>query len=260
MEKQPHLSIPLWPGAAPGSESWDQTEYEAAAPFDPRVSAVFNVTQPCLVVYPAEKPSGTAVIVAPGGGFRLLAIQHEGRQVAEWLSAHGITAFLLKYRIARWDTEPAQADRRAMQEVSAMALADAQQAFRLVRLRAAEWDIAAQRVGVMGFSAGGVVASLAALHYTPDVRPDFAAVIYGALFTEFVTPADAPPLFLLAAQDDELASPHSLRMYTAWKEANRPVELHLYGSGGHGFGMHKLGLPSDTWIERFTDWLQGLGM
>jgi dienelactone hydrolase len=264
-----HTVIPLWPKGAPGSESWDQVEEEAVMP-GWNMPYVRNITQPSLTVYPAEKPNGAAVIVAPGGAFHYLAIEHEGRQVAECLCSYGITAFILKYRVLRTgddiqkEVQEFIASRGAraaeMDALMPMTQADAQQAMRIVRQRAAEWGVNPQKIGFMGFSAGGMVTSQIALNFTPETRPDFAAPIYGAIFDEVVASPDAPPLFLLCAQDDEMASHGSLLMYSAWKAANRPVEMHIYASGGHGFGMRKLGLPCDTWIERFTDWLKGLGM
>jgi acetyl esterase/lipase len=129
-----------------------------------------------------------------------------------------------------------------------------------VRQRAAEWGVDPKRIGLMGFSAGGAVTVQVALNFTPDCRPDFAAPIYAAVFDEVQAPPDAPPLFLLCAANDEMASRASLILYSAWKLVKRPVEMHIYASGDHGFGMNKQGLPSDTWIERFEDWLKGLGI
>ncbi len=269
MNTTQHMVIPLWPEGAPGSESWTQVEEEALMP-GWNMPYVRNITQPSLIFYPAEKPNGAAVIVAPGGAYHFLAIEHEGRQVAEYLSSYGTTAFILKYRVLRTGDNiqkemddfmtrrnPREAD---MATLMAMTLADAQQAMRIVRQRADEWGVDTRKIGFMGFSAGGMVTSQIALNFTPETRPDFAAPIYGAIFEEVVAPPDAPPLFLLCAQDDEMASHGSLLMYSAWKTAKRPVEMHIYASGGHGFGMRKLGQPSDTWIERFVDWMKGLGM
>jgi acetyl esterase/lipase len=268
METTQHLVIPLWPGGAPGSEGWDQIEDEIT-PF-PGMQAVRNVTQPSLTVYPADKPNGAAVIVAPGGAWHFLAIEHEGRQVAEWLAAHGITAFILKYRLIRtgsdmqkqmetFFSDPA-ARAAGVAALAPLTLADAQQAVRVVRQRGAEWGVSPDRIGFMGFSAGGAVTTQVALDYTSDCRPDFVAPIYAAVFEEVQAPSDAPPLFLLCAADDEMAVHANMILYPAWRAVQRPVEMHIYATGGHGFGMNKLGLPSDTWIERFTDWMKGIGM
>jgi len=268
MDTNLHTVIPLWPNGAAGSESWDQVEEETTMPNG--LPIVRNVTQPSLVVYPAQKPSGAAVIVAPGGAWHFLAIEHEGRQVAEWLSERGITAFILKYRLLRTGANMQKqmeaffadpgAKKAETNELEGFTLADAQQAVRLVRQRAAEWGVDASKIGMMGFSAGGAVITQIALNFTPDCRPDFAAPIYAAVFDEVQAPPDAPPLFLLCTASDEMASRASLILYSAWKAAKRPVEMHIYAHGEHGFGMQKLGLPSDTWIERFEDWLKGMGI
>lgn len=260
-----YLTIPLWPDGAPGSETWEQIEKEIVWG-EHAMPLVQNITQPTLTVYPAEKPNGAAVIVAPGGAFRFLAIEHEGRQVAEWLSARGITAFILKYRVRRTGDEPwlelaGEEQRNAeMQALLPMTHADASQAMCLVRQRAAEWGVDPTKVGFMGFSAGAIVTSQLTLDHTPETRPAFAAPIYGAPWADYSVPQDAPPLFLLCAQDDEWACKSSLRMFSAWQEAKKSVEMHLYERGGHGFGMRPGNLPCNRWIERFADWLNGLGI
>ena len=147
-----------------------------------------------------------------------------------------------------------------MKPLRPLLIADGQQAVRVVRQHAAEWGIAADRIGVMGFSAGGAVTVNVALQHDAGSRPDFAAAIYSAGWEEIPVPADAPPLFVLCAADDLMAAPLSVRLYTDWQAAGHAVELHIYSQGGHGFGMTRQGLPSDTWIDRFGDWLgvQGL--
>ncbi len=265
---QANAVIPLWPGGAPGTTGWDQVEEEMSLPDGLRV--VRNVTQPSLTVYPAERPNGTAVIVAPGGAWHFLAIEHEGRQVAAWLAARGVTTFILKYRLLRTGADVQKeiaefisnrVSRQAeMATLLQMTEADAQQAVRIVRQRAAEWGVDQRKVGIMGFSAGGGVTTQVALNHADDCRPDFAAPIYAAVFEEVIAPADAPPLFLLCTAADEMASRASLLLYSAWKAARRPVEMHIYSIGDHGFGMTPHNLPADTWIERFADWLQGQGL
>lgn len=267
---QTTTQFPLWPGGAPGSEGWDQVEGDAVLASG--LPVVRNVVQPSLTVYRPDPAlsNGTAVVVCPGGAWHFLAIEHEGVQVAEWLNARGITACVLRYRLVRTgndiDAELAEHMRdwsqmtATMEVLNPLILADAQQALRLVRQNAAEWGVSPDRIGIMGFSAGGALTSMLALEHTPDCRPDFAAPIYAAVFEDVTAPPDAPPLFLLCANDDDMATSASLKLYSAWKAAARPVEMHIYACGGHGFGMRKNGLPSDTWIERFTDWLQGLGM
>jgi acetyl esterase/lipase len=260
--------IPLWPGGAPGSESWTQQEEETLIP--PSLKVVRNVTQPTLTVYLPALATSTAVIVCPGGGFHFLSIDMEGTDVARWLNARGIAAFVLKYRLVRTgDGFPAEVwealgDREVMAErmvsLRPLILADGQQAVRLVRERAPEWGLAPDRIGMLGFSAGGTVTSSVAFEHDAGSRPDFAAVIYGAGRADVPVPDDAPPLFVLCAADDQMAAPLSVRLYEDWQAAGHPAELHVYAQGGHGFGMREQGLPSDTWIERFADWLQAQGL
>jgi acetyl esterase/lipase len=253
--------IPLYPGAAPGSENATYAEQQTIGPQD-NVRRIANVTHPVLLAYLPEsgKANGTAWIVCPGGGFRFLAIDYEGTDVARWLNSNGVAAFVLKYRVMRTGDDAANdpaAMREGRQTAMAFALADGQQAVRLVRSHAAEWGIAPDRIGIMGFSAGGYVAAAVALHHDAASRPNFAAPIYGAIPPDITVPADAPPLFLVHADNDGTLSPvdNTVRLYTAWRRANIPAEMHIYLKGAHGFGMRKLGLPTDTWIDRFRDWL-----
>jgi acetyl esterase/lipase len=146
-----------------------------------------------------------------------------------------------------------------MKPLRPLVIADGQQTVRVVREHASEWCLAPDRIGMMGFSAGGMVTVSVALKHDASCRPDFAAAIYASVQAAPV-PADAPPLFILCAADDEMASPISVRLYSDWKAAGHSVELHIYATGGHGFGMRKLGLSTDTWIERFGDWLQVQGL
>ncbi len=266
------LVIPLWPDVAPGSEDRTHQERVAVIP-NVGLKVIRNVSRPTLTLYLPEpaRATGTAVIVCPGGAFHFLAIEHEGNEVAAWLNARGIAAFVLKYRLIRTDEDFAAqvqarvADRAQMLAVlkplMPLILADGQQAVRLVRRRAAEWGIRPDRIGIMGFSAGGEVAISVALQYDAESRPDFVAPIYAAHFDDTPVPDDAPPLFLAHASDDPLIPPaFSTRIYTAWQAAGKPAELHIYSRGGHGFGMNKLGLPVDGWIERFAEWLQAQGL
>jgi len=262
--------IPLWPEGAPGSEAWTQQEEETILP--PALKVVRNVTQPTLTAYlPApDMANGAAVIVCPGGAFHFLSIDMEGADVAHWLNACGVAAFVLKYRLIRTGDDLASqvrenlSDRNKMQGLMQLlrplVLADGQQAVRVVRGRAAAWGLAPGRIGMLGFSAGAMVTTGVALEYDAESRPDFAAAIYSAGRDEITVPADAPPLFVLCAADDDMASARSLQLYSAWREAGHPVELHIYSTGGHGFGMRKQGLPSDAWIERFHAWLEVQGL
>lgn len=258
--------IPLYPGPAPGSESWTHSESEEVGPKD-NIRRVSNVVKPVLIPYPppAGRANGTAMIVAPGGGFRILAIDHEGHEVARWLNSLGVTAFVLKYRVMQTGDEGSKnpavmAERR--KHAIAMGVADGEEAVRLVRRRAAEWKINPQRIGIMGFSAGGWVTVGVTLTADPVARPDFSAPIYPAVQPELNIPAAAPPLFIVHADDDATVPPSktSVRLYNAYKDAKLPVELHIYSKGGHGFGMRKKNLPVDTWTDRLREWLDVQGL
>ncbi len=271
---QPEV-IPLWPGDPPGSEDWNQQEQETFAPPPISFRSVRNATQPTLTAFlpHPSKASGTAAIICPGGGFHALAIDHEGIDVARWLNARGVAAFVLKYRLLATEVRDEDferqfqenlSDRNKIREVTKqigpLAIADGQQAVKIVRQRASEWSLAPNRIGIMGFSAGGRVTAGVALEYDAQSRPNFAAPIYGALWEDITVPADAPPLFMALANDDELAVEPGLALYSAWRAAGHPVELHIYAQGGHGFGMRKQGLPADHWIDRFGEWLAVQGL
>jgi acetyl esterase/lipase len=264
-------AIQLYEGPAPGSEDWAHTERSYYTEIF-ATDVVTNVVVPTLTpVLPADG-CGTAVIIAPGGGFHALSINSEGFDVAHWLAERGIAAFVLKYRLVP-SGEDAVAElvekmrsgraRTDMDAVASLAGADATRAVRLVRARSDDLGIDPQRVGFVGFSAGGNVALPVA--YTPDAaaRPDFVAPIYAS--ARGLELADPPtgsgPMFLVAATDDELGlAADSIAVYERWRAAGLPVELHLFARGGHGFGMREQGLPSDTWIERFVDWLSSSGL
>jgi len=271
---QPPL-IPLWPDGAPGSEGWAQQEQETLAPPPIDIRVVLNVTQPTLTAFLPDRAAapGAAVIVCPGGAFHFLAIEHEGTQVARWLNARGVAAFVLRYRLIETPVDDyilsqqmhqnlTDRDRfgQLMQGLRPLIIADGLQAVKLVRRRAAEWGVASDRVGILGFSAGGYVTTGVALEYDADSRPDFAAPIYSSPYEGISVPADAPPLFIAAAHDDAFAASASVPLYSAWSTAGRSAELHIYSKGGHGFGMRKQGLPADHWIDHFGDWLQVQGV
>ncbi|MEA2284330.1 MAG: hypothetical protein QOJ21_373 [Solirubrobacteraceae bacterium] len=269
--------IPLWPEGAPGSEGWAHEERESVIT-DPETGAGFravrNVTQPSLTAFapPAGLATGTAVIVCPGGAHHLLSIDHEGIDAARWLAHRGITAFVLKYRLiatpasdadfeARFRhvmSEPALLATLMTPEHRALVLADGRRAVALVRERAAEWHVAPDRIGILGFSAGGSVAVAVGLHHDAASRPDFVAPIYTGVQEEVAVAADAPPLFLALASDDPLGDlivGASVRLFTAWLAAGRSAEMHAYATGGHGFGTNRQDLPIDGWLDRFHDWL-----
>jgi acetyl esterase/lipase len=258
--------IPLYPGAAPGSESWNYEEKSTVGPQD-TILRIGNITHPTLTAYVPETATanGTAIIVCPGGGFRYLAFDHEGTEVATWLNSIGVTAFVLKYRVMRTgdadEKDPAKvAERR--KEIIPMAIADGQQAVRLVRSLASEWNINPDRIVILGFSAGGYVAAGVALQHDARSRPNYVAPIYPGTPDDVTAPPDAPPMFIVQADDDKTVPPvdHSIRLYQSWKKAGVPAELHIYSRGGHGFGMRKHNLPVDTWTDRFRDWLDVQGL
>lgn len=264
--------VPLYHGAAPGSEAWKQEERENNAnSWQTRV--VYNVAKPTLTVFQPDpaKANGTAVIICPGGGFFALSIDSEGIDVARWLVAKGVTCFVLKYRLVECKTDDPTQEIMArganLDEIVApvvkLAMADGLAAVGYVRKHAKDYGVKPERIGIMGFSAGGTVTASVVMNYSADTRPDFAAPIY--LQYDWApkpngVPADAPPIFILAATDDPLGlGPHSVALYRDWTAARKSAELHLFAKGGHGFGMRKQNLPTDRWIERFADWLEVQG-
>lgn len=265
----PGSVVQLWPGVAPGSEGARQVEKASAAP----LNIVRNVVTPTLTVYlpQAEKATGTGVIIAPGGGFRFLSIESEGHEVARWLVDRGVAAFVLKYRVI----ETSQNDAEMWAELrevlgkqlsfdadAQFGIADALQAVKLVRQRAKEWGLSADRIGFMGFSAGAMITSHVVLRTSSSgERLAFAAPIYGAPFGEMPPlPGDLPPMFLAYASDDSLIAKHVQSFYGTLTQAGQHPELHIYAAGGHGFGMRKQGKSSDYWIEDFHHWLESLGL
>jgi acetyl esterase/lipase len=244
--------ITLWPGGAPGSEEWTQTEQEDLVP--PSLRVVRNVVQPTLMVYlpPADIATGTAVVVCPGGGFHFLSIHMEGTDVARWLNAHGVAAFVLKYRVLRtgddfpgivWQNLGDPNRMAALEKpLVPLAVADGLQAIRMVRARAVEWGVLPERIGIIGFSAGAKVTLNVALSQDAASRPNFAAPIYGGGSPQNV-PTNAPPLFVLCADDDEMAAAAAAKLYLAWR-ACHSAKLHIYSKGGHGLGMQTRGLPA----------------
>jgi acetyl esterase/lipase len=263
--------IPLYPGTPPGSAlvSYPEKEYFSKSW---NAEVVANVTEPTLTVFkPApELRNGTAVVVCPGGGFMALSINTEGNDVAKYLAAKGVTAFVLRYRISHTGEDATEefnalfaGDRQKYQEILnktvPLSIADGLAAVTYVRQHAPDWGVSSDRVGVIGFSAGGTVAAGVAFRYAPNGRPAFAALIYaaGGFFKDSPVPADAPPLFVAAATDDNLGlAPDSVALYEKWTSAHKPAELHMYAKGGHGFGMRKQNIPTDHWIDRFSDWLE----
>ena len=261
--------IDLYDGPAPGSEDWTHTEQryfsEALG-----IEVMTNVVVPTLtpVLPDPGTGHGAAVIVAPGGAFHLLSIESEGFDVADRLARHGIAAFVLTYRLVpcegnvvaeltREGTEDPEAMLADAHRIAPLAAADGETAMRLVRSRADDFGVDPDRVGFMGFSAGGNLALRVALADDPSVRPDFLAAMYATLSGIDLdgAPDGSGPMFLTAATDDNLGlAGDSITLYETWRDAGLPVELHMYARGGHGFGMRTQHLPSDSWIDRFLDW------
>ncbi len=252
-------TLKIWPGVAPGSETWTQKErVEKSTPIG---TVVFNVVTPTLTVYLPErtKATGTGIIIAPGGAFVALAIDLEGHDVARWLQEKGIAAFVLKYRIIEKHGEGIPPDLN-MDEAGKYGIADGIQAIKIVRQHAAEWGISPDRVGFMGFSAGAMVASATLLQQDAAARLNFAAPIYGGPFGVMPPiPAKLPPIFLAWAQDDALALDAVTKFYDSLKSAGCKPEAHIFSAGGHGFGMRKQGTSSDHWIDEFYYWLEAQG-
>lgn len=252
-------TVNIWPGVAPGSESW--TQKERTVENTPVGTVVFNVVTPTLTAYLPErtKATGAGVIIAPGGAFVALAISLESTEVARWLQERGIAAFVLKYRIVekRGEGIPANMD---MDEAGKYGIADGIQALKVVRRNAAEWGVAPDRIGFMGFSAGAMVASATLLQPDAAARPNFAALLYGAPFGRMpAIPAKLPPVFMAWAQDDAVALVPINKFHDALKSAGHKPEIHIYNAGGHGFGLRKQGTSSDHWIDAFYHWLEAQG-
>jgi acetyl esterase/lipase len=265
--------IPLYPGLAPGSTPSNYPEKQYLSPrWNEQIVA--NVTSPSLTVFKPspELRNGTAVVICPGGGMMALVIDNEGTDVAKYLAARGVTAFVLKYRLAHTGDDASQEFADLLKEpvkfgemwktITPLAVADGLAAVTYVRQRASQWGVSPDRVGIIGFSAGGTVTAGVAFQYKPEGRPAFVAPIYAAAgqFRNNPVPADAPPMFVVAATDDTLGlAPASVALYQQWTAAHKSAELHIYAKGGHGFGMKTQNIPTDHWIDRFADWLDQQG-
>ena len=263
--------IRLYDGPAPGTEDWVHEEKEYFSPiFGNQV--VTNVVNPTLTVFRPDEPNGTALIIAPGGGFHALSIDSEGNEVARRLNEEGVTCFVLRYRLVPTGEDGVkemmmkigkpEEIQAAMARVAPHAGADGLRAVEYVRRNAKEFGVNPKRIGFIGFSAGGNVTMQVALLGEGASRADFVAPIYAAHsgLEEMPMPKAAPPAFILAASDDQLGlAQDSIDIYQRWLDAKRPVALHMYAKGGHGFGMKERNLPSDAWADRFTEWLQQQG-
>ena len=261
--------IYLYDGLPKGSEDWKQEEKEMLYP-GTKILLVQNVVKPSLRVFRPEKgkANGTAIVLEPGGGWETIVEGVEGNPVADSLTAHGITVFMLRYRLLKTidnflytadkksGLDPATRLQDYNTKLRALDLEDIKTAMKYVRAHAAEYGVQPNKVGVMGFSAGGFNVSVLATGYDAASRPDFVAPIYGAI-EDPVVPSDAPPIFLAHASDDKLVPvERSIHFYQEWIKAGRHAELHIFGKGGHGFGVSKKGVPVDHWIELFFRWLK----
>lgn len=267
------ITIKLWPKGPEEPAGFQVQPMKEEPSAKDGLKRTNNVSDPTITVYRPEKPNGTAVIVAPGGGYSGLAIEHEGTMVCDWFVKQGVTPVLLRYRVPRRD--PADPSKYPLQ--------DAQRAMGIVRHRAAEWGIKPDRVGFLGFSAGGHLAVMMTLHpnertYTQDpaldvddATPNFSVPVYPAylvskddtftLLPEVKVTAKAPPICLVHGGDDKnvTSSSGSALLYLAYKKLNLPAELHIYVKGGHGFGMKQSGLPTQDWLLRVGEWMKSMG-
>jgi acetyl esterase/lipase len=268
----------IWPGDAPG-ETGEVGEEKAERGTGSRpVTRISNVTVPTLTLHkpPKDKDTGAAVVICPGGGYNILAWDLEGEEVARWLNSIGVTGVLLKYRVPRRKDRPKHE----------APLQDAQRAVSFTRSHAAEWGIDPDRIGILGFSAGGHLSTTTATNpdrraYKPvddndqaSCRPDFVVLVYPAYLTgekgadtygkqlapEVRVTKDTPPMFLAHAYDDPYSPADTARLFIALKEAGVPAELHVYHSGGHGFGLRPSDNPVSTWTARCEDWLRIRGV
>jgi acetyl esterase/lipase len=267
------VTLPLWPAGPAGAHTDLPPEADTTTPQQQLIAGrpiirLGNVANPTLTVYaPATRNSGAAVVVFPGGGYQILAIDLEGTEVCDWLNSIGVTCILVKYRVPSSGPFPK----------SSAALEDAQRAVGLVRAHAAQWHVDPGRVGVLGFSAGGHLAAALSTHYDKRLydpvddadrlscRPDFAVIVYPgylALAEQNMAPnpeihptAETPPTFLVQAEDDTVHVENSLVYFSELKNVNVPAELHIYAAGGHGYGLRKTDLPVTTWPQSAETWL-----
>lgn len=281
-----HTQIPLWPGSPPPAKPMPGPEVMSTNPESliagKPVVVVKNVSQPTMTVYsPTGKNIGAAVVVIPGGGFEILAMDLEGTEVCDWLTAKGVTCVLVKYRVPSIPYDEKCDCRPHNFALSIPSLQDTQRALRLVRSRAAEWHIDPKKVGVLGFSAGGfLVAELSTNYnrrtYTPvdaadkeSARPDFTFALYpGHITADGVTlnpnlpvTHDTPPTFIVQAENDHVDGVRQAMVYySALTKADVPAELHIYAKGGHAFGLRPTTDPVTRWPALAETWLAGIGM
>ena len=280
-----HVQVPLWPGtppdmrAMPGPETLKTSTTLLAGK---TVTSVSNVSRPTMTVYaPHGKNTGAAVVVIPGGGFEILAMDLEGTEICDWLTSRGITCVLLKYRVPGAPYDWHCKCRPDDYVVPTMALEDVQRTMGLVRLHAKVWHVDPHKVGVVGFSAGGYLVAEISTHYRkrlyPPVdaadresaRPDFAMAIYpghlalenGRLNPNVPVTRDTPPTFIVQAEDDdEDGVQQALVYFTALKKAGVPAEMHLYAQGGHAFGVRRTDKPITHWTDLADAWMRTIGV
>lgn len=268
------ITLDLWPGPPPGETGKIAAEKATKGKNLDVVTSITNVSIPTLTVYrpAAETANGVGIVVCPGGGYTNLAWDHEGEQVARWLNSIGVTAAILKYRVPRREGTPNG-------QPPAQALMDAQRALSLVRSKASDWGVDPKRIGMLGFSAGGHLTAWASTNFDKrsyesvddadkaSCRPDFAVMIYpggvlkrgtSELAPEIRITSETPPSFFVHAADDRPES--SIRTFLALRSAGVPAEMHIYSSGGHGFGLRPTGKPAATWPKRCEEWMRAQGI
>jgi acetyl esterase/lipase len=280
-----HVQMPIWPDAAPDAKPARAPESVVTSSglvAGRHYLAIFDVARPTMTVYPPKGANtGAAVVVLPGGGFAVLAIDLEGSETCDWLTAKGITCILLKYRVPSEPYDWHCNCRHDDLAVSTRSLQDTQRTIGLVRLHAKAWHIDPHKIGVLGFSAGGYLAAEISTKYRQrlyapiddadkqSARPDFAVLAYpghlatddGHLNPNVPVTADTPPTFLVQAEDDEVDGvDQSLVYYAALKKAGVPVEMHLYAKGGHAFGLRRTAFPITDWPRLVETWLRTIGM
>lgn len=263
--------IDIWPAEVPG-EKGDIGEEQTAPPEGERpVKRISNVSRPTLTIYhaPPEKDTGAAVVVCPGGGYNILAFDLEGEEVANWLNGIGIAAIVLKYRVPRREGQPKHL----------APLQDAQRAISIVRSRAVEHEIDPQRIGILGFSAGGHLSAAASTNFGDrqyekideadevSCRPDFTVLIYpayiieeGEMAPEISVSSETPPAFMVHAGNDRIGPENSIAYYQALHQHQVPAELHIFPTGGHGFGLRPTEDPATHWPKLCQAWLKQQGM
>ena len=274
-----HPALPLWPNGAPGaSASHSAAEADTTTAKDGLIAGkpvirLGNVSNPTLTLYtPRSRNTGAAIVVFPGGGYHILAMDLEGTEVCDWLNSAGITCILVKYRVPDSGPYPK----------SSAALQDAQRALGMVRAHAGEWHLDSHRVGVLGFSAGAHLAAAVSTHFDRRLydstdaadalscRPDFAVIVYpgylaipeksSTLNPDVPVTDHTPPSFIVQAEDDPVHVENAVAYFLALKKAKVPAELHIYAEGGHGYGLRRTALPVTTWPKSVETWLQGLHM